>query len=203
MVWPAIIAAGASLVGGALANRANAKMADKQMDFQEYMSNTAYQRSMEDMRLAGLNPMLAYSQGGASSPPGARAEMRDIVTPAVSSAVGVSRNQAEVALMKTGAEKNKADAQAAASQAFLNYRKDETELQAQARLREEVKNLQWTNLIMQENLTSAKAGAAGAKVEAEIDQTKYGQWLRYLQRLNPFTGGAKGVSSEVREWKGK
>lgn len=63
------------------ANEANAKQAalqmefqreqnQKSMDFSERMSNTSYQRGMKDMRLAGLNPMLAFMKGGASAPSG-------------------------------------------------------------------------------------------------------------------------------------
>lgn len=53
-----------------LQSRRGKKAAVKANEFSERMSNTAYQRGMADMRKAGLNPILAYKQGGASSPIG-------------------------------------------------------------------------------------------------------------------------------------
>ncbi len=82
----------AGLVGGIAgafgqksANSANSAQSQRQMDFQERMSNTAHQREVEDLSQAGLNPLLSVNKG-ASSPGGAQAQMGNIGKAGVESA---------------------------------------------------------------------------------------------------------------------
>lgn len=108
-----------ALIGGALgflgqraANKANSAQALQQMHFQEEMSNTSYQRAVEDMKAAGLNPMLAYSQGGASTPGGASAVLQNELGAGVSSAaqaLQMENTQSQNALIDAQTEKTKAE----------------------------------------------------------------------------------------------
>ncbi len=165
------IGAGVSAVGSFLgqrqANIANRMMAREQMAFQERMSSTAYQRGIEDLKKAGLNPMLAYSQGGASSPGGAQATMRSETDAAVSSAKAGSMAASELKSMAGQRElmynqarlaANSAEREAAATQ--LTYRD-----QAQREMQTDILKLQLPSLINSARVESTRFGTSGAFVD--------------------------------------
>lgn len=159
----------------------NAEQAQKQMQFQERMSSTAYQRAMADMKAAGLNPILAYSKGGASAPSGASASSAytgamDVLTPAVATAMQAKRLSAEVENMvatnKNLGEQNK-------------------NLQAEnARIGATTANITADTKIKHEVLQSALRDAARAKTDEEFYNSPGGKVARrigtVMRELNPF-----------------
>ena len=117
-------ALGAGIVGAlgqSSANRQNLKIAREQMAFQERMSGTAYQRAVDDMRLAGLNPMLAFQQGGASTPAGQTATMQNVMGalgPALANASQAALVGQQLRNLHAQEQKTRADAMLAQTQNF-------------------------------------------------------------------------------------
>lgn len=67
-VGAALVAGAGQLVGGLLGTSSAAAQNREEREWQEHMASTQYQRAVEDMRAAGLNPALLYGKGSLSSP---------------------------------------------------------------------------------------------------------------------------------------
>lgn len=233
-MWPAIIGAGASLLGGFLARDASAKAAERQMDFQKDMSGTAHQREVADLRAAGLNPILSATGGmGASTPPGASYVAQDYITPAVGSALQAHKTTAEVDNLVELLEKIREEVSNLEATRGLTEAQTETErarpgevrahtslMDTQNVLNKELINVQIATetLLKSQNLTEqerakaenalaglrriqqtltrheasiAESTAKGAKLEGQIDETRYGEIMRYIDRaVKSATGGS-------------
>jgi len=173
--WGTVIGAGigaaSSLFGGKKQNDANEKMAQQQMDFQERMRKTQYQTAVADLKAAGLNPMLAYSQGGAGTPQGATAQMGNPLGEAGNSAregaiamANLKTQQTQNVLTEEQAEKTAADANLSRDQAELTRTQNAVEL---ARMPGHGKFGKYVDAQMNQlNSTARQARASSAYTEA-------------------------------------
>jgi hypothetical protein len=190
---PALIAAG--VTGGLAAfgqertNAQNAQLARQQMDFQAQMSGTSYQRAVADMMAAGLNPMLAYSQGGASTPGGQTAVMQNALgagatsaTQGYQTALNAALNVADIKLK--GEQAGAAGAQEDLNRANMNLALVEAANKSAQLPGHQQFGKQVASIIQQNNAIAASNTAQAAQRNAELPES---------QAIGKLYSGEKGV----------
>lgn len=171
MAWGAAVAGIAALAASGMGAAMSANQASIQRKFIREMDNTKYQRTMADMKLAGLNPILVSRQSPTSAPAGAMATTPDFASAAASAAkAGVSAVDAATKKKGTTAAVDLASAQEAAVQ------------------QQEKKTLAETEMI--------STGLANARARADADASPGGQQLIKAQRMGELmtTSTAKGAA---------
>lgn len=192
IIASALLPAIGSAFGQSQANKANLRIAREQMGFQkesqakamafeERMSGSAYQRAVQDMKLAGINPMLAINQGGASTPGispmgGASAQMEDVVGPAVSSAQQGRRLGQELKLMDAQIANVKEDTEVKFQQGLESIAR-----KAQAYSARDLNAATRSNTLTATEL--ARLTIPGQRNQAEIDRGRLGGVAAWSQRL--------------------
>lgn len=162
-------------IGGAIAS---ARQAKKQRDFQKWMMKNRYQLQMEDMRKAGLNPILA-SGAQPPSPAGASAQISNPAQGAVSSGREAARVKGELDLLT-------AQRQAAEGAAAFNSAKAINEL---FRLPEAKNRADFFSSEIGRIMQSGKLGSEHVP-----------QWWRPSSYLGYGVGAGWSAMSELEKW---
>lgn len=111
MGWGAVIGAAAGIGGGLLGNYLNSREMRKQRQWMEQMSNSAHQREVQDLRNAGLNPILSATGGnGASTPQGQLIPMEDPIEKGINSALAIRGQESEISLRDAQARQSNTQA---------------------------------------------------------------------------------------------
>lgn len=176
-------------------NAANAHQAALQMEWQERMSNTAHQREIRDLRAAGLNPILSGTGGaGSSTPPGAMARMENVDAATASSAMQAATVAESLKNLKETNKQIRADTTLKTQDAYRSSATTEREKQEAFLVEQRTKTEKENTKAAEHTASILSNSAKAAELEGDIDETKYGAIMRYIDRaVKAITGGSSAI----------
>jgi len=189
--WGAAFSGLADFFGQKDANAQNLDIMSKQMQFQRKMSNSSYQRAVADMKAAGLNPMLAYSQGGASTPSGSSTRVESTTAKAVQSA----QNQQSI---NSAVDLQKAQTQQSGSQADLNTAQSAKTSAETLKTVAETNNIIDTNPAAKKALDHVLAQINAANASAAASSASTAKTRQDIQKGAPYARGYGTIDDVLR-----
>jgi len=213
-----ILANNAQTAQAAEANRFSAEQNSAQMAFQERMRASQYQTAVEDMKKAGLSPMLAISQGGAGNLSGAsavgqQANIKNVADGMANSAATMANVKADLELKDTQSIKNIADTTAAEKQAQYTDTLAASEVLRMPGIPEQIKKItaERLNIDAQRELNTASTHATnmntlisktGDLPEAKVRGKHFTDIGYDPYKLRDITQGVNSASGAINAIKG-
>lgn len=168
-------------------NKSNKKAARTQRKWLQRQSNRVYQKTMRDMKHAGLNPILAGQMGGNTVSSSAVPHLESMGKEAPQTGLAAKRLAEEMNVIRATAKNTNTNTQRMGTEMLVN--------------------LAQVKKINQETITSGMNARAielqtalnhtlipGAINAESMEQSTFGKWMHYVNRLG---GGALGTALRV------